>query len=213
MKTPSSFFPGDIHSLLKSCDELLSLADVRMLYFDELPENTGLDELLKQQDEAVMMASVLMDIHRRLTDPELLEAVTSTWMVNFCKTAFRGSETKKDKKRRKKLRKQQKGIAAAAEEEETVAREEMPRYVHTDKAEMRAVKEIEEQLDILLTTDKILSERLCDKLRELQDKIRLRLEENKKMVDAETKEKLRIAQEIREQLEAELLRAKKNAAW
>ena len=201
--------PGDIHSLLKSCDELLKLADVRMHYLDELPGNAGLDELLKRQDEAVMMASVLTDIHRRLTDPELLEAVTGTWMVNFCKTAFCGGGPETEK-RRKKLRKPKQGIAV---EEETVLREEAPRYVHTDKAEMRAVKEIEENLDKLLATDKILSERLCGKLRELQDKIRLRLEENKKMADAETKEKQRIAQEIREQLEAELLRAKKNAAW
>ena len=101
MKTPSSFFPGDIHSLLKSCDELLKLADVRMHYLDELPGNAGLDELLKRQDEAVMMASVLMDIHRRLTDPELLEAVTSTkpvkprwgWGESLCFELARQNDT------------------------------------------------------------------------------------------------------------------------
>ena len=209
MKTSSSFLLGDIDSLLRSCDELLSLANTRMLYFDELPEDIGLDELLKQQDEAVIMASVLMDIHGRLTNPELLEAVAGIKIIDSRKIAFCGGEREPQKKR-KKLSKLQRSIVT---EEETEAKKEAPRYVHTDKAEMRTVKKIEEEVDKLLATNKILSERLCAKLREIQDKINLRLEQNDKMVDAETKEKRIAAKEVLERLEAELLQAKKNAAW
>ena len=78
---------------------------------------------------------------------------------------------------------------------------------------MRTAKKIEEEVDKLLAMNKILSERLCAKLREIQDKINLRLEQNDKMVDAEAKEKRIAAKEVLERQEAELLQTKKNAAW
>lgn len=68
-------------------------------------------------------------------------------------------------------------------------------------------------LEELLSTDKILSERLCILLRSIQKLIEARLKENEKKLRIEKREKRRIAEEIRKRKEAEKIRAKKNAAY
>ena len=84
-------------------------------------------------------------------------------------------------------------------------------YVHTDKQEMREAGVAKKQLEKLLSTDKIFSERLCVQLRSIQKLIGTRLKANERMLKAEKREKRRIAEEVRKRKEAEMNRAKKNA--
>lgn len=86
-------------------------------------------------------------------------------------------------------------------------------YVHTDKQEMKKASVLKGLLEELLSTDKILSERLCILLRSIQKLIEARLKENEKKLRIEKREKRRIAEEIRKRKEAEKIRAKKNAAY
>ena len=86
-------------------------------------------------------------------------------------------------------------------------------YVHTDKQEMKKAGEVKESLVKLLSTNKILSERLCVLLRSIQKLIEARLKENEKKLRTEKREKRRIAEEIRKREEAEMIRAKKNATY
>lgn len=200
MKIPSYFLAGDIDSLLNTCDELLSFAEKRLRRLEEPAGNVGLDALEKQEEEAMQMALVLIEIRERLTDSELQEAVAQLYpsTPSFGGTFYDWEDEQ---------------VSEYEKAEERKKQEVLHRYVHTDKAEMRTAKKIEEEVDKLLATNKILSERLCAKLREIQDKINLRLEQNDKMVDAEAKEKRIAAKEVLERQEAELLQTKKNAAW
>ena len=86
-------------------------------------------------------------------------------------------------------------------------------YVHTDQQEMKKASVLKGLLEELLSTDKILSERLCILLRSIQKLIEARLKENEKKLRIEKREKRRIAEEIRKRKEAEKIRAKKNAAY
>ena len=84
---------------------------------------------------------------------------------------------------------------------------------HTNQQEIREVKRIKKEIKDLLSQNKILSERFCKHLQDIQELIKEGLQENKKALKVEKKEKQQIAEEIRKREEVELLQAKKNAAW
>lgn len=83
----------------------------------------------------------------------------------------------------------------------------------TAQREMKKLQAIQKQLEELLNTDKVLSERFCILLRKIEKEIGQRLKENDRIVELEQKEIEKLKKKFQEEMEAELLRAKRNAAW
>lgn len=83
----------------------------------------------------------------------------------------------------------------------------------TAQREMKKLQAIQKQLEELLSTDKVLSERFCILLRKIEKEIGQRLKENDRIVELEQKEIERLKKKFQEEMEAELLRAKRNAAY
>lgn len=91
--------------------------------------------------------------------------------------------------------------------------ETITRLPRTSQQEMKEVKEMEEKMEKILATKKVLSERLCILLRKMEKKIDQRLEENERTVKREKKEIAKAREKARREAEAELNRAKRNAAY
>lgn len=83
----------------------------------------------------------------------------------------------------------------------------------TAQREMKKLQAIQKQLEELLNTDKVLSERFCILLRKIEKEIGQRLKENERIVELEQKEIEKLKKKFQEEMDAELLRAKRNAAW
>lgn len=87
------------------------------------------------------------------------------------------------------------------------------RHPRTTQHEMKLAREIEERLNFLQQTDKVWSERLYTLLRKIEKDIERGLKENGRIVKLEQKEIAKAREKARKEAEAELLRAKRNAAW
>ncbi len=164
-----------------------------MAELERMPSRYSLTFLRTREKELIRTSNWLTGMRERLTSEEfkdLLEQL-SLWLP----------ETEREH-----------AYSVDWPEEE---KQELHRYYvpHSDKAEMKAIRQIEREVEALLATEKILSERLCSRLRDIQDKIELRLTENARMLKTEQKEKQRATEQARKREEAEWQQAKKNAAW
>ena len=188
MKIPQSI-RKDIPTELKAYHNALTFAKRQLAELEKKPTIDSLSLLRAQEAEAQRIADLLFQIHQRLTSSEFQAAIEQlSASQSQAVPSFRGYMTPEEIERKFKR-------------------------PHSDKAEMKAIRQIEREVEALLATEKILSERLCSRLRDIQDKIELRLTENARMLKTEQKEKQRATEQARKREEAEWQQAQKNAAW